>query len=128
MAQTKGRRGITSAQRRRDLALFITDLMQLQAKYPRIHADIQSDIDNHVKAANRTREQDRSDVLSLIDDWRDTGLTIQEIEDDTGLSDRTIRGVLEELLGDPPRVGVREEQAGKHGRRAKNYFSLSKKL
>ena len=72
-------------------------------------------------------EQDRSDVLALIDDWQDTGLTIQEIEDDSGLSDRTIRGVLEELLSDPPRIGVREEQAGKHGRRAKNYFSLRKK-
>ncbi len=127
MAQTKERRGVVSAQRRRDLVLLTVDLQMLQAKYPLLRLDIQDNIDGHLRQADRTREADRGAVLAVIDDWQDVGLTIQEITDDTGLSDRVIRFILDELLS-AELVGVREEaQAGKHGRRAKNYFSLKEK-
>lgn len=121
----KEKRGVISARRRRQLLLLVTDYTRLQRKYPELSQDIQEDINAHVRQAERTREADRRDVLQALEEWRDTGLTAEEICDDTGLSDRTVRGVLEELQ-QAPSVSYRENAVDRErGRPVRIFFPVA---
>jgi hypothetical protein len=120
----KEKRGTISARRRRQLLLLVTELQKLQSKFPEIRADIQDDIDDHLRQAARTRELDRQDVLNSLTNWQGVGSTANDLIEETGLSDRVVRGVLDELqTTDPPRVVVTGERAtdGERGRPAKVY-------
>lgn len=109
---TKEKRGLTSARRRRRILLFVAALRQLQqGEFSDLYNDIQDDIDAHVRQAERTRNDDCQDVINALREWQDSGLMVDEIMDETGLSERTVRGVLEDLEKiDPPIVGVSERR------------------
>jgi predicted Rossmann fold nucleotide-binding protein DprA/Smf involved in DNA uptake len=116
MTSQKEKRGVISAERRREHLLYIGDLQKLQTKYRHISQDIQDDIDNHVWLANRTREQNRADVLQLLKNWHDAPLTVQEIVEDTGLTVWYVRAVLDELQAEGLVTSCeRDRQEGERG-------------
>ena len=121
MTSQKEKRGTISARRRRQLLLLVTDLQNLQSKFPDLRADIQDDIDDHLRQAARTREADRQDVLDSLTNWRGAGSTVDDIVEDTGLSERAVRGVLDELLQQGRVIVVGERQDSQRGRPAKVY-------
>lgn len=117
MTSQKEKRGAIGARRRRDLSLFVTELQQQQAKFPRIRQDIQYFIDELVTEIERTREGDRQAVIDVLANWQ-TPLRVDEIMEDVGLNERVVRGVLAELLqadlvtvADRPGDNVRGHQA-----------------
>ncbi len=122
--QAKEKRGIVSGRRRRLLYLYVASLQLLQVKFPELRQDIQEDIDRSLSQAERTRAADRGDVLRVLDEWRTVGLIASELANDTGLSDRTVRGALDEMLQmDPPLVRFIERvQDRERGRRARIFF------
>ena len=121
MTSQKEKRDTISARRRRQLLLLVTDLQNLQSKFPDLRADIQDDIDDHLRQAARTREADRQDVLDSLTNWRGAGSTVDDIVEDTGLSERAVRGVLDELLQQGRVIVVGERQDSQRGRPAKVY-------
>jgi predicted ArsR family transcriptional regulator len=69
--------------------------------------------------------QRRRDVLVALQEWQHEGLMVEEIMEDTGLSEWTVRGVLDELQNtNPPLVGFRE-RVQDHGRPTKIYFLIA---
>lgn len=123
MTSPKEKRGAISARRRRQLLLLVTSLQALQSQFPDLRADIQDDIDEHLKQAARTREADRQDVINSLTNWLGAGSTVDDIVEDTGLSERAVRGVLDELTQEetPRVIIVGERQDSQRGRPAKVY-------
>lgn len=99
MTSQKEKRGAIGARRRRALSLLVTELQQLQQQQPfsRIQPDIQYFIDELVTEIERTREGDRQAVIDVLANWQ-TPLRVDETMEETGLSERVVRGVLAELL------------------------------
>lgn len=124
--QPEEKRGVASARRRRQLLLLVTEYQKLQAKFPSLRREIQGDIEGHLRQAERTRASDRAAVLMTLEQWQSEGLSVEEVIDDTGLSERTVRGVLDELQKTEPRlVGYRElAQDRERGRRTRIFFLL----
>ena len=121
MTSQKQKRGVISARRRRQLLLLVTELQKLQGQFPDLRLDIQSNIEGHLRQAARTREADRRDVLNSLTNWRNAGSTVDDIVEETGLSERNVRAVLDELeQSDPPLVTVSERPCDR-GRPAKVY-------
>jgi predicted transcriptional regulator len=119
------KREVASDRRRRSLFLLVAELQKLQATYPDLRQEIQNDIDSHLRQAARTREADRGDVLAALSEWPQVGLTVEDIVSDTGLSERTVRGTLDEMQkADPPLVRVCE-RAQERGRPARVFFPLA---
>src|SRR5688572_17554478 len=124
MTSQKEKRGAIGAQRRRDLSLFVTELQKLQDEFPRIRLDIQYFINKAVGDIERTREGDRQMVLDSLTKWKAVGSTQNDLVEETGLSDRVVRGVLDELLQEnPPLVVITGERSepGQRGRPSKVY-------
>jgi hypothetical protein len=74
-------------------------------------------------------ERRRRQLLLLVAalQWELTGLLVEELIEETGLTDRTVRSVLDELLiMDPPLVAFRERprRDGERGKQPK-VFSLA---
>jgi hypothetical protein len=124
MTSQKEKRGAVSARRRRQLLLLVSELQRQQPNYPDITGDIQDLCDDLTRLAMRTREADRQQVIDSLTNWHCVGSTANELMEDTALSERVIRGVLEELKSaDPPIVIVTGERApdGGRGRPAEVY-------
>jgi hypothetical protein len=118
----KEKRGTISARRRLQLNLLVTELQRLQREFPDVRAEIQDDIDDHLRQAARTRELDRQDVLNSLTNWKAVGSTVNDLLEETGLSDRVVRGVLEELQGEGLVIVTGERATdGERGRPAKAY-------
>lgn len=126
-SQLKEKRGAVSEKRRRQLFLLATEYQTLQQRFPVLRDFIQDDIDRCLSAAARTREADQHAVLSALEEWHPSGLTIEDLIDETGLSDRTVRTALGAMLeSDPATIGVRDGAPdGDRGRRARSYFLLA---
>jgi hypothetical protein len=73
--------------------LFVAALSQMQPEFPLLWDDIQEVVEHHLREAKRTREADRNDVLRALQEWELTGLLVEELIEETGLSERTVRGV-----------------------------------
>jgi len=124
MTSQKEKRGAVSARRRRQLLLLVSELQKQQPNFPDITGDIQDLCDDLTRLAMRTREADRQQVIDSLTNWRGVGSTANDLMEDTGLSERITRGVLEELKSeDPPMVIVTGERApdGGRGRPAEVY-------
>jgi hypothetical protein len=115
----KEKRGVVSGKRRRQLLLLVTEYQVLQTKFPSLRDDIQSNIDGHLRQAERTRAADRQAVLNDLRKWPE-GLNADEIVMDTGLAEWTVRGVLDELQKTEI-VGV-YERAQDEGKPTKVFF------
>jgi response regulator of citrate/malate metabolism len=121
------KRELTGAARRRDLLLLVTDLQKLQSKYPRLRNEIQSDIDDHLRQAERTRESDRRAVVDALQRWREArleGADVDELSDETGLSEATVRRILNELL-DEGRIEFFEKETERDRGRPTRYYFLT---
>lgn len=117
------KRGVVSARRRRALLLLVAAYQRLQLEFPELRHEIQSDIDDLVEKSVRTREMDRQTVIAALAEWESVGLTVGEIMNDTGLSERTVRTVIDELQkADPP--GVRFYKRPVDGGRPTTVFDL----
>jgi hypothetical protein len=125
MTSPKEKRGTISARRRRQLRLLVAELQKLQTQkqFQDVRLDIQDTIDEYVRQEERTREADRQDVLDSLTNWRGAGSTADDIVEDTGLSERAVRGVLDEFTQEEaPRVVITgERQDSQRGRPAKVY-------
>lgn len=119
MTSQKEKRGTISARRRRQLRLLVTDLQKLQTKFPDLRHDIQDNIDEHLRQAERTRERDREDVLNSLKNWKGVGSSVDDLIEETGLSERVVRGVLEEI--EPLLIVGERTRDGERGRSAKVY-------
>lgn len=124
MTSQLGKRGVISAQRRRQLRLLIVELQTLQqTKFQDIRNEIQDVINDLVCLAERTREGDRQSVIDSLKNWQDVGSTQNDLVEETGLTLRAVRSILDELQSaDPPLViVVGERQDSDRGRPAKVY-------
>jgi hypothetical protein len=122
MSSLPQKRGVVSVRRSRAHMLLVADLQELQAKHKTLRLELQDHIDHHLRQAARTRELDRQDVLNSLTNWKGAGSTVDDLVEDTGLSDSVVRGVLEELQSEGL-VIVKGERStdGERGRPAKVY-------
>jgi DNA-binding MarR family transcriptional regulator len=121
------KRGVLSAERRLAHCLLITDLQQLQSleKYSSLYSEIQEHIDHHVFMAQRSRESDRRAVVDTLREWRAAGIKgvgVDEIADDTGLSQTMVRKILAEMIDADQAAFFEKETDRQRGRQTKYYF------
>lgn len=120
------KRAVQSARRRRQLLLLVASYAELQPKFPELRQEIQTHMDGLLQQADRTRESDRRAVMESLRQWQSTGLSVEDLCDDTSLSAWTVRLIIDELQqASPPLVGFRERvQDRERGRRIRIYFLL----
>jgi len=127
MSSLPHKRGAVSAKRRLEHMLLVTDLQKLQSKFPGLQTDIQEHIDHHVRLAEKTREGDRRAVVDALREWRAAGIkgvSIDEIAEDTGLSETMVRKILHELIDARQVESFERDTDRQRGRQTKYYFPL----
>lgn len=95
--RSKKRREPLSEKRRRRAQACLSKLELLQAEFPELSKHLQPAVDSILRQRDRTRRSDRDTILRVLEDWHETGLVIEDLVDESGLSRWEVGEVLKEI-------------------------------